>query len=123
VQWFAAVFTISLSLAWGQQAEVKTGDCAKLASLSLPGTKVVSSELVAAGAFTPPGQEQPSANGKALFSWTPAFWPCGADGQAQRRLGDSDRSVDAGEGMEWAVSRPGNGGFAGSTDYMGWRLR
>ena len=42
----AAVFTFSLSVAWGQQAEVKTGDCAKLASLSLPGTKVVSSELV-----------------------------------------------------------------------------
>jgi len=118
----AAVFTFSLSLAWGQQAEVKTGDCAKLASLSLPGTKVVSSELVAAGAFTPPGQEQPSANGKALFSWTPAF--C-------RVVLMEKPSVDSAIPIEvWMPARgwngrfrgQGNGGFAGSTDYMGLAL-
>jgi len=58
---------------WGQQAEIKTADCAKLASLTFAGDEGCLVGGGGAGAFTPPGAAQPSANGKALFAWTPPF--------------------------------------------------
>ena len=118
----AAFFTFSLTMAWGQQAEIKTADCAKLASLTLPGTKVVSSEVVAAGAFTPPGAAQPSANGKALFAWTPAFCRVVL---MDKPSADSAIPIEVwmpAKGWNGRFRGQGNGGFAGSTDYTGLAL-
>lgn len=113
----AAFFTFSLTLAWGQQAEDKTADCAKLVSLSLPGTKVVSSEDVAAGAFAPPGPAQPSANEKRLFSGTPAFCRVVL---MDKPSADSAIPIEVWmplKGWNGRFRGQGNGGFAGSISY------
>jgi feruloyl esterase len=118
----AAFLTFSLTMTWGQQAEDKTADCAKLASLSLPWTTVVSSEVVTAGAFTPPGPEQPSANEKRLYGGTPAFCRVVL---MDKPSADSAIPIEVwmpAKGWNGRFRGVGNGGFAGSIGYSGLAL-
>lgn len=68
-----AVCAFSFSVAWSQQAPASDDKCAKLASITLPGAKVISAETVAAGTFTPPAGTQVAPAQKALFGRLPAF--------------------------------------------------
>jgi hypothetical protein len=68
-----AVFILSFSVAWSQQASASDDTCAKLASLTLPGAKVVSAATVAAGAFMPPDTSMLQPAQKALMGGLPQF--------------------------------------------------
>lgn len=113
----AAFITFSFAMAWGQQAETQHGDCAKLSSLALAGTTVVSSEVVAAGAFTPPMAAQPSATDKMLFSGMPAFCRVVL---MDKPSADSAIPIEVwmpAKGWNGRFRGVGNGGFAGSIGY------
>ena len=68
-----AVFILSFSVAWSQEAPPSDDACTKLASLTLPGVKVVSAAVVAAGAFVPPDGSMQQPAQKALLGGLPQF--------------------------------------------------
>ncbi len=85
-----AVFVLSFSVAWSQQAPAGDDACAKLASLTLPGAKVVSAAVVAAGAFVPSGRLDAAAGAEGAAGGAAAVLPRAGDGHAEHRLCYSD---------------------------------
>jgi Tannase and feruloyl esterase len=114
-----AVCALSFSTAWSQQAPASDDTCVKLASLTLPGAKVVSAAVVAAGAFTPPGNPTLPPAAKALLGRLPEF--CHVQVMATPSV-DSAIPIEVWmpvKGWNGKLRGQGNGGFAGSVDYVG----
>ncbi len=114
-----AVFILSFSVAWSRQATGNDDTCAKLASLNLSGATVVSAATVAAGAFTPPDGSMLTPSQKALLGRLPEF--CRVQVIATP---SSDSAIPIEVWMpvkEWngKFRGQGNGGFAGSIDFVG----
>lgn len=114
----AALCLFSLPMAAAQQASTDDA-CAKLANVSLPTAKIASAQIVPAGTFTPPGAPDQNPGHKALYAGLPAF--------CRVTLLDAP-STDSAINMEiWLPAKGwngkfrgmGNGGFAGSIDYVG----
>jgi feruloyl esterase len=90
-----------------------------LASLTLPGAKVVSAEVVAAGAFTPPDSSMLQPAQKALLGHLPEF--CRVQVMATPST-DSAIPIEVWmpvKGWNGKFCGQGNGGFAGSIDFVG----
>ena len=104
--------------ALGQQAPSSPDSCAGLAQLGLPEAKVVSSELVPAGAFTPPPSLNPwTAGDPSFYEALPAF--CRVVVRATPSP-DSDIRIEVwmpAAGWSGRFRGQGNGGFAGEIDY------
>ena len=114
-----AVCLLSVSVAWSQQAPGNGETCAKLASLNLPGAKVVSAAVVAAGAFMPPDSSMLTPAQKALMGHLPEF--CRVQVMATPST-DSAIPIEVWLPVkEWngKFRGQGNGGFAGSIDFVG----
>jgi feruloyl esterase len=113
------VCMFSFSLGWTQQAPATNDACQKLASLTLSATKVVSAQIVLAGAFTPPDARQLNPADKALFAGLPAFCRVSL---MDTPTPDSEIPIEVWlpeEGWNGKFRGQGNGGFAGQTDYAG----
>ena len=113
------VWVLALRLAGAQQGAITGDACAQLAKVSLPTTKVVSAELVAAGAFTQPGDPQTDPQQKAIFAGTPAFCRVVL---LDTPVADSAIPIEVwlpAKGWNGKFRGQGNGGFAGSIDYGG----
>ena len=109
----------SFSLAWSQQSSAAADPCTKLASLTLPAAKVVSAQIVPAGAFTPPGNTPMLTPQKALFAGLPAFCRVVL---MDTPTSDSEIPIEVWlpeTGWNGKFRGQGNGGFAGQTDYPG----
>jgi len=104
--------------ALGQQAPSSPDSCAGLAQLGLPEAKVVSAELVPAGAFTPPPSLNPwTAGDPSFYEALPAF--CRVVVRATPSP-DSDIRIEVwmpAAGWSGRFRGQGNGGFAGEIDY------
>ena len=104
--------------AHGQQASPAGDPCAGLARLELTEAKVVSAELVPAGAFPPPAGGDPWMTGDpAVYKALPAF--CRVVVKATPSA-DSDIPVEVwmpAAGWSGRFRGQGNGGFAGAIDY------
>ncbi len=114
-----AVCILSFSVAWSQQEPASHDKCAELASLRLPGAKVVSAADVAAGAFMPPSASLLSPAQKALFAHLPEF--CRVQVMATPST-DSAIPIEVWmpvKGWNGKFRGQGNGGFAGSIDFFG----
>lgn len=114
-----AVFLLSFSVAWSQQTSAGDDTCAKLASLTLPGAKVVSAATVAAGAFLPPDASTLQPAQKALMAGLPPF--CRVQVMATPST-DSAIPIEVwmpAKGWNGKFRGQGNGGFAGSIDFVG----
>ena len=112
-----AVWVLSLPMAWAQQAAMGDDACTKLMSLSLPTTKIVSAQTVAAGAFTPPGSPRLNPAEKALYAGVPAF--CRAV-LMDTPVADSAIPIEVwmpAKGWNGKFRGIGNGGLAGSVNY------
>jgi len=115
----AAVWAISFSIAWSQQAPAGKDACAQLTQLTLPAAKVLSAEIVAAGAFTPPETTLRSPADKDLFTGLPAFCRVTV---TDTPVADSAIPIEVwmpAKGWNGKFRGQGNGGFAGSIDYEG----
>ena len=114
-----AFFILSISVVRSQQSPAGQDNCAKLASLQLPGAKVVSAATVAAGAFLPPDASTLPPTQKALMAGLPPF--CRVQVMATPSA-DSAIPVDVWmpvKGWNGKFRGQGNGGFAGSIDFTG----
>lgn len=114
-----ALCVLALPLAQAQQGPATGDACQKLASLTLPATKVVSAHIVAAGAFTSPGPTLKDPVQKALFAGLPAFCRVVL---MDRPTADSEIPIEVwlpASGWNGRFRGQGNGGFAGSIDYPG----
>jgi feruloyl esterase len=113
-----AVVFLPAGGAHGQQASSAGDSCTGLAQLGLPDAKVVSTELVPAGALTPPARTSPGPTGDAAFyKALPAF--CRVVVKATPST-DSDIRIEVwmpAEGWNGRFRGQGNGGFAGEIDY------
>ncbi len=108
----------SLSVAWSQ-APAPNDTCAKLASLNLPQAKVTSAAIVPPGAFVPPDAATQQPAQKALLERLPAF--CRVQVMATPSA-DSAIPIEVWlpvKGWNGKFRGVGNGGFAGSIDYLG----
>ena len=115
----AALCLFLLPVAWAQQAATGDDACAKLASLSLPTAKIVSAQIVPAGTFTPPGATTPNPADKALYAGVPAFCRVVV---MDTPVADSAIPIEVwmpAKGWNGKFRGQGNGGFAGTTDYVG----
>jgi hypothetical protein len=115
----SVVFVLSISVALSQPGSASDDACAKLASLTLPDAKVVSAATVAAGSFTPPGSSMLQPSEKALISGLPRF--CRVLVMATPSS-DSAIPIDVWmpvKGWNGKFRGQGNGGYAGSVDYVG----
>ena len=93
--------------------------CAKLASLALSGAKVVSATTVAAGAFVPPDPAALQPTQRALMGRLPQF--CRIQVVATPSI-DSSIPIEVWlpvKGWNGKFRGQGNGGFAGSIDFLG----
>jgi hypothetical protein len=103
---------------YGQGTSSAPGSCTGLAQLGLPEAKVVSAEVVPAGAFTPPASLSPWMVGDPSFYKTlPAF--CRVVVKATPST-DSDIRIEIwmpAEGWNGRFRGQGNGGFAGEIDF------
>lgn len=109
----------ALRFAFAQQAAAGGDACARLASLSLPTAKVVSAEMVGAGAFAPPGAGVLTPEEKALFAGLPAFCRVVL---LDTPVSDSAIPIEVWmpqKGWNGRFRGQGNGGFAGSIDFGG----
>jgi hypothetical protein len=104
--------------AFGQKPQPKAGSCERLAQLTLPEAKIVSAQIVAAGAFTAPPGETPRLAGQASFYKTlPAF--CRMEAVTTPST-DSDIKIEVWmptSGWNGKLQGQGNGGFAGEIDH------
>jgi feruloyl esterase len=110
---------LSLPIAWAQQSVIGDDACTKLASLSLPTTKIVSAQIVAAGTFAPPGSPQLIPADKALYAGLPSFCRVVV---MDTPAADSAIPIEVWmpvKGWNGKFRGQGNGGFAGSVDYVG----
>jgi hypothetical protein len=115
----AAGFILLLSHAWSQHTSAGNDSCAKMASLTLPGAKVVSAAIVAAGSFMPPDSSSLQPAEKALMAGLPQF--CRVQVVATPSS-DSAIPIDVWmpvKGWNGKFRGQGNGGYAGSIDYVG----
>lgn len=71
----AAVGAVLMSWgSYGQEAPSGTRSCEGLGQLQLPGARIVSAQMVAAGAFTPPANTTPRMVGDpSFYKVLPAF--------------------------------------------------
>ena len=76
---------------------------------------------VAAGAFVPPATGRGRGGAPAALRGSPGVLPRGGDAPAEQRLGDRDRGVDAGVGLERQAQAIGGQGWAGTIGYAGLR--
>jgi hypothetical protein len=95
---------------------VAAAPCDSLASLKLPNTSITAAQIVAAGAFLPPGVP-PSPAVLAIYKSLPAF--CRIQGMMQP---SSDSHIEfevwlPASGWNGKYMGTGNGGFAGSIGY------
>src|ERR1035437_3255501 len=115
----AATLVFSIPIAWSQQAAASDDACAKLANLSLPTAKIVSAQMVPAGAFTPPGGGQLTPEQKALYGGLPTFCRVSL---MDTPVADSAIPIEVwmpAKGWNGKFRGQGNGGFAGQTDFVG----
>lgn len=113
-----AVCALSFSIGWSQQAPALQDKCAKLASLTLSGAKVVSAADVLAGAFMPPAVSMLQPAQKALMQRLPEF--CRVQVMATPST-DSAIPIEVWMPVkDWngKFRGQGNGGFAGSIDWV-----
>jgi Tannase and feruloyl esterase len=114
-----AAFILSFSLAWSQQASASDDKCSKLASLTLPGAKVVSAATIHAGGFMPSDSSMLLPAQKALMGHLPEF--CRVQVMATPST-DSAIPIEVWmpvKGWNGKFRGQGNGGYAGSIDYVG----
>jgi len=94
--------------------------CEGLAQLALPGAKIASAQVIAAGAFTPPPNLPAWLVGDpAAYKALPAFCRVVAE---SRPSADSDIGIEVWmplAGWNGRFRGQGNGGFAGQIDYRG----
>lgn len=94
--------------------------CEQLAQLALPHTKIVSAQVVAAGAFVPPeGMSAYLVAEPSFYKRVPAFCRVIAE---DKPTGDSDIKIEVwmpADGWNGKFRGQGNGGFAGEMDYRG----
>ena len=115
----AVLCAFSLSMASAQQSTASESACTDLAKLSLPTTKIVSAQMVAAGAFVPPGSATLNSAEKAMYTRLPAFCRVVA---MDTPTADSAIPIEVWlptKGWNGKFRGQGNGGFAGSYDYEG----
>ncbi len=101
---------------WASATRAAPADCERLAGLKLAHTSVALAQVVAAGAFVPPGAA-PSEKNAEVYKSTPAF--CRVVIHA-RPTTDSDIQIEIWMPMaNWngKFQGEGNGGFAGSIGY------
>lgn len=110
----------ALTLAGTGAASRAATPCNELAKLSLPNTKVLSAEEVAAGTFTPPaGLPAWVAGDPAFFKTLPAFCRVAL---RDKPTADSDIKIEVWlpmSGWNGRFRGQGNGGFAGQISYAG----
>ena len=114
---FAFVAPVLVAAIWwsSRDSAVAAGaSCESLASLSLPNTTIASSQLVAAGAFTPPAPARGGEAAASPFKDLPAF--CRVTGSVAR-AGDTDVKIEVWmPGQNWTGDfQPAASGFAGGT--------
>ena len=112
------VFLLSLSLARPQQASAADDKCGKLASLTLPGAKVISAAIVGAGTFMPTDASMLQPSQKAPMGHLPPF--CRVQVVATPST-DSAIPIEVWmpvTGWNGKFRGQGNGGFAGSIDFV-----
>ena len=92
--------------------------CEQLAQLSLPNTKIMSAQTVAAGAFAPPASMAPwLAGDPSFYKRLPEFCRVAAE---DNPTADSDIKIEVWlptSGWNGKFRGQGNGGFAGEIDY------
>jgi Tannase and feruloyl esterase len=113
-----AVFILSFSVAWSQQSPAGGDRCAKLSSLTLPGAKVVSAAVIAAGAFMPSDSSALQPAQKTMMGRLPEF--CRVQVMATPST-DSAIPIEVWmpvKGWNGKFRGQGNGGFAGSIDFV-----
>ena len=119
----AAVAALLFSVNAFGQAPSGTHSCESLAQLELSGAKILSAQIVAPGAFTPPPNMAPWMLGDPnLYKTLPAFCRVTAEAEPSADssikievwipLSDSQQPAWNGNLQGW-----GNGGFAGEIDY------
>ena len=104
--------------AHGREAASGADACKGLAQLELPEARVVSAEMVPAGAFTPPPNVAPWMAGDPAFYKTLAAF-CRVVVKATPSA-DSDIQIEVwmpGAGWNGKLRSQGNGGFAGEIDF------
>jgi len=110
--------------AYGQNASSAARSCEGLAQLELPGAKILSAQVVAAGAFTPPSNINPRLIGDpALYKKLSAF--CRVVAEATPSA-DSSIKIEVwmpvngqnGGGWNGRLQGRGNGGFSGEIAYQ-----
>jgi len=115
----AALCLFSLPVAWAQQVAATDDACANLANLSLSTAKVVTAQIVAAGAFVPPGPATVDPSRKALYAGLPAFCRVVV---MDTPVADSAIPIEVWmpvKGWNGKFRGQGNGGFAGQMDFLG----
>jgi hypothetical protein len=113
------VCAFPFAVAWSQPVSAGGDTCAKLSSLTLPGAKVVSAAVVAAGAFVPPGAATMPPAQKTFMAGLPQF--CRVQVMATPST-DSAIPIEVWmpvKGWNGKFRGQGNGGFAGSMDFSG----
>lgn len=112
--WGALLALTILPAAWGE-----SNGCQKLASLSEPGTAIVSAEEVAAGTFTLPGNAPANPEQSERFRALPSF--CRAVLDLTPAPGSHIKVEVWLPEKNWngKFRGQGNGGFAGQIDYSG----
>ena len=68
-----AIWILGVSVTQAQPAAIHGDACPNLAKLSLPTANIVSAQIVAAGAFAPPGSAPMGETTNPIFAVLPAF--------------------------------------------------
>jgi hypothetical protein len=122
----AAVGAVLMSWgSYGQEAPSGTRSCEGLGQLQLPGARIVSAQMVAAGAFTPPANTTPRMVGDpSFYKVLPAF--CRVVVEAKPSVDSSIKievwmPINGAKEGGWngKLQGQGNGGFAGEIGYRG----
>jgi feruloyl esterase len=111
--WIALVVLVSMQAVPGHAATA----CEKLISLALPHAMIDSAQMVAAGAFVPPGGAQGRGGGQNAYANLPAFCRVTA---TLTPSSDSDIKTEIwlpASGWNGKYEAVGNGGWAGTISY------
>ena len=111
------IWILGVSVTQAQQAAISGKNCADLAKLSLPAAHIVSAQMVARGAFTPPGSSPMGPAVNPIFGVLPPF--CRAVVLATPTA-DSAIPIEVwmpARGWNGRFLGQGNGGFAGVIYY------
>lgn len=112
----ASLFSAAVVL-WAWTSPAFAAPCGTIAAVSLPDAKITGAQLVAAGAFVPPGTPPPTGS-PAVFASLPAFCRVTA---TLTPSSDSDIKIEVWlpeSGWNGKFQAVGNGGWNGSIPYV-----